>query len=332
MVMKINEANTSKLCSRCGSQGLRHNGKFVCPKCKVELNADCNGALNILKRALGYISRAGAALTQPGTRYDEAMRLKNQESHGFSRGVCQMLLNSLPNVWRILIQFFHLIFSLIVVFCNLIVKGDIFGVNLLEHAVASLIRVGVGFAVAIITAVPLGLLIGWNKKISAATHPLIEILRHIPPIAWIPFSIVFFGLGLFSSAFIVWLGAFFPILLNTASGVKNIGRAQIDVAITLGAKEKNLISKVVFPAILPEVITGMRVGLGVGWMCVIASEMIGLRKPVGLGFFVLEMQYLGRYSDMVAGMIMIGLVGLLLDYGLRFLEYRFLRWREEIGG
>jgi len=242
-----------------------------------------------------------------------------------------MSFNPLPNVWGIIIQFFHLIFSLIVVFCNLIVKGDIFGVNLFEHAAASLIRVGVGFAIAIITAVPLGLLIGWNKKLSAATHPLIEIVRHIPPIAWIPFSIVFFGLGLFSSAFIVWLGAFFPILLNTASGVRNIGRAQIDVAITLGAKEKDLISKVVFPAILPEVITGMRVGLGVGWMCVIASEMIGLRKPVGLGFFVLEMQYLGRYLDMVAGMIMIGLVGLLLDYGLRFLEYRVLRWREEVG-
>jgi len=242
-----------------------------------------------------------------------------------------MLFSTLLNTWEIIFQFLHLIFSLIVVFFNLIVKGDIFGVNLLEHAATSLIRVGVGFAVAMITAVSLGLLIGWNRKLSALFNPLIEIVRHIPPIAWIPFSIVFFGLGLFSSAFIVWLGAFFPILLNTASGVKNIGKAQIDVAITLGAREREIVSKVVFPAILPEIITGMRVGLGVGWMCVIASEMIGLRKPIGLGFFILEMQYLGRYLDMAAGMIMIGLVGLLLDYGLRFLEYKILRWREEVG-
>jgi ABC-type nitrate/sulfonate/bicarbonate transport system permease component len=243
-----------------------------------------------------------------------------------------MQLNiSMFNLWDLIIQFFLQIVFLIVIFCNLIIRGDIFGVNLLEHAAASLIRVGVGFAIAIITAIPLGLLIGWNKKLSSITHPFIEMVRHIPPIAWIPFSIVFFGLGLFSSAFIVWLGAFFPILLSTASGVKNLGRAQVDVAITLGAKERDLIFKVVFPAILPEIITGMRVGLGVGWMCVIASEMIGLRKPVGLGFFVLEMQYLGRYLEMIAGMIMIGLVGLFLDYGLRFLENRILRWREEVG-
>ncbi len=212
------------------------------------------------------------------------------------------------------------------------VERDLWGHTIIDHCIASLERVGLGFAIAFVTAVPLGLIMGWFRSVRVAAYPIVEVLRYIPPIAWIPFSILLFRVTLFSSAFIVWIGAFFPILLNTIASTRNIGRAQLEVAVLMGAGRKDLMFKIVVPAALPGIITGVRVGLGVGWMCVIAAEFVGVPEGLGLGYYVWTMAAIGRYAEMVAGMLMIGIIGLLMNYAILFVERRILRWREEVAG
>ncbi|HUL61700.1 MAG TPA: ABC transporter permease, partial [Methanocella sp.] len=146
--------------------------------------------------------------------------------------------------------------------------------QLFEDAGWSLLRVLLGFLVAAVVAIPVGVTMGWSRMASYVVDPVIEILRPIPPIAWIGLAILWFGLGINSAIFLVFIGAFFPILLNTISGVRNVDRKLIEVACTFGARDYDVLKKVVIPAALPTIYTGMRVGMGIGWMCVVAAEMI----------------------------------------------------------
>ena len=157
--------------------------------------------------------------------------------------------------------------TVLVTMISMLGNGEIF-----MHAGYSLMRVLLGFVVAAVVAIPLGIAMGWVREISYIMDPIMEVLRPIPPIAWIGLALLWFGLGLNSAVFLVFIGAFFPILLNTVSGVRSVDKKLIEVAYTFGARDLEVLRKVVIPASLPTIFTGMRVGMGIGWMCVVAAR------------------------------------------------------------
>ncbi len=219
-------------------------------------------------------------------------------------------------------------YSVLIAFVTMLTVGDIDGYTLTWHTIMSLERVLLGFVVGGITGIPLGLLMGIKPTIKSALTPIVEPLRFIPPIAWIPLSIVLL-VGLSRYIFLIWIGVFFPVLLDTIAGVKRTSITLIQMARTFGADNKNIIRKIIFPGSLPEIMNGLRVGLGVGWMCIVAAEMIG-GEPVGLGRLILKYANLLQIDVVIVGMITIGLVGLVMNYLILILEKRMFRWRVEI--
>ncbi|UTB32198.1 MAG: ABC transporter permease [Methanobacterium sp. ERen5] len=194
---------------------------------------------------------------------------------------------------------------------------------LIKDTVDTLSRVIIGFIVAAIVAVPLGILIGWSETVENYLSFIIGILRPIPPIAWIPFAILWFGLGLGSAIFIIFVGSVFPILISTADGVKRIDKVYIESAYTLGADKLQTIKKVVFPAALPNIITGLKVGMGIALMCTVAAEMIGSNN--GLGYLILTATSMLDSASAIVGMLAIGVIGLTFEYIFTRME-RKLNW------
>jgi NitT/TauT family transport system permease protein len=180
--------------------------------------------------------------------------------------------------------------------------------------------------IASFLAIPMGIVMGWSSRIRMFLTPFVEILRPIPPLAWIPIAIVWFGIGIKSAAFIIFLGAFFPILLNTISGVLTLDVHLLEATKVLGAKEKHILTKVLAPGSLPSIWTGLRVGLGIAWMTVVAAEFTGVKSGYGLGYLIMIARDIQRPDLVVAGMITIGLTGYGLDIISRKVERRLLRW------
>jgi NitT/TauT family transport system permease protein len=201
--------------------------------------------------------------------------------------------------------------------------------SLFINAGWSLLRVLLGFLVAAVVAVPLGVAMGWLPEISYIVDPIVEIIRPIPPIAWIGLALLWFGIGINSAIFLVFIGAFFPILLNTIAGVRNVEKRLIEVAYTFGASDWNVLRKVVIPAASPTIFTGLRVGMGIGWMCVVAAEMIAVR--FGLGNMILEGSNLLQTDVVMVGMITIGLLGLSINYVFQVAGNSLFKWQQGIG-
>ena len=199
--------------------------------------------------------------------------------------------------------------------------------TLWEHIGASLFRVGVGFGLALLVAVPLGLWMGWVGGAYRTFNPIFQMLRPISPIAWIPIAILWFGVGDVSPIFLIFISSVFPMIVQTTSGVHTIERRYLRAAANFGVSRAVLFRQVVIPAVLPEIIVGMRIGIGVGWLVVVAAEMIALRS--GLGYLIMDSRNAGnRYDLVIASMIIIGLIGLLLDSSTRLLErLKTVRWR-----
>jgi NitT/TauT family transport system permease protein len=199
--------------------------------------------------------------------------------------------------------------------------------TLVEHITSSLMRVGAGFGIAVMLAVPLGLWMGRVEKVYRTLNPVFQILRPISPIAWIPIAILWFGVGNASPVFLIFIAAVFPLIVQTASGVHTIEQRYLRAAENFHVSKKKLFLQVVIPAVLPEIIIGMRISLGVAWLVVVAAEMIALRS--GLGYMIMDSRNAGnRYDLVVAGMIIIGMIGLLLDGLMRLLEgLKSVRWR-----
>jgi ABC-type nitrate/sulfonate/bicarbonate transport system permease component len=212
-------------------------------------------------------------------------------------------------------------------FKDLLVVGVPPGHLLHNHMLYSLYRVVLGYAVASLLAIPLGLLMGWSAKLLKMIRPLIEVVRPIPPLAWIPIAILWFGIGIKSAAFIIFLGAFFPILLNTISGVLSIPPILIEAARTLHAKEKDIFLKVLFPGTVPSIFVGMRIGIGIGWMTLVAAEFTGVKEGYGLGYMIMTARDIQRPDEILAGMLVIGIIGLFIDIGLRATEAKAIRWK-----
>ena len=199
--------------------------------------------------------------------------------------------------------------------------------TLWEHIGASLFRVSAGFIIAVIFAVPLGLWMGWVHGAFITLNPVFQILRPISPIAWIPIAILWFGVGNASPIFLIFIASVFPMIVQTTAGVHTIEKRYLRAAENFGVTRKKLFMQVVFPATLPQIIVGMRIGLGVAWLVVVAAEMIALRS--GLGYMIIDSRNAGnRYDLVIAGMIIIGLIGLALDGIMRLLEnMKSVRWR-----
>lgn len=199
--------------------------------------------------------------------------------------------------------------------------------SLWRHIGASLMRVGAGFLLAVCVAVPLGLWMGWFKGVYSTLNPVFQILRPISPIAWIPIAILWFGVGDASPIYLIFISSVFPMIVQTTSGVHTIEKRYLRAAENFGVSRLTLLRQVVIPAVLPQIIVGMRIGLGVAWLVVVAAEMIALRS--GLGYMIMDSRNAGnRYDLVIAGMIIIGVIGLSLDGVMRMLEsIKWVRWR-----
>jgi NitT/TauT family transport system permease protein len=195
----------------------------------------------------------------------------------------------------------------------------------LANLVFSAERVGKGFLAAIVVAVPVGLAIGWNRIASGALDPTVQLLRPIPITAWLPFSIAVFGIRDMGAVFLIALGAFYPIVVNTAQGARDVERNLIRAAMMMGAGRWTILRRVVFPASLPSIFTGLRIGLGIAWTAVIVAEMVAVKS--GLGYVLWDAYYVGRMDVVIADMATIGLLGLLSDRVILLIEGWVLTWR-----
>ena len=198
---------------------------------------------------------------------------------------------------------------------------------LIKYIVASLFRVTWGFLLAIIIGVPSGLLLGWYAPAAAAFNPMIQIFRPISPIAWIPVAILWFGVSNVAPIFLIFLASVFPITVSSMAAVQNMQPVYVRAARNFGLNNMQLFRKVIFPACLPQILTGLRIALGIAWLVVVAAEMIAVNNS-GLGYLIIDARNAGkRYDLVVAGMLMIGVIGLLLDIAVRSLEkFDEVRW------
>ena len=199
--------------------------------------------------------------------------------------------------------------------------------ELWKHVRDSLRREFIAFCYASV-AIPLGITMGCFKWLNEQVDPIIEILRPIPPIAWIPLSILWFGVGNVQNQFIIFLGIFFPILLNTIDAVKNVEPSLIRAARCLGAGNWNVITRVILRAALPQITTGIRIGLRVGWMALVAAELVGANS--GLGFLINDARTVLRTDFILTGMLAIGVIGLCLDRIIRYSAKTLMPWARSL--
>jgi NitT/TauT family transport system permease protein len=204
------------------------------------------------------------------------------------------------------------------------IYDDAYSRTLLTHLLASLSRVYGGFAIAAVVAVPLGLLIGRVAVVRRALDPTLQVLRPVPVTAWLPLSMIMFGLGPRSAFFLVCLGAFYPILLNTIFGVRSVDPRLFEAASMLGCKDTAQFYRVVLPASLPAIFTGLRLGLGFAWVVIVVGELTGVQT--GLGAIIMEARQLSRTEIVICGMIVIGVAGFISDRLVVLLGKRLLRW------
>jgi len=195
-----------------------------------------------------------------------------------------------------------------------------------RYTLNSLSRVAFGYVSAVLIGIPAGLVLGWYPAAADMVNPLIQVIRPVSPIAWIPVSIAWFGIGDTAATFLIFLASFFPIIVATMNGVRNVPSMYRCAGRNFGLSPANLIAKVVLPAALPQIVVGLRITLGIAWLVVVAAEMIAVDS--GLGYLVIDSRNSGkRYDLVVAAMILIGLTGLGLDIAIRRIEkLKSVRW------
>jgi ABC-type nitrate/sulfonate/bicarbonate transport system permease component len=201
-----------------------------------------------------------------------------------------------------------------------IVDGELF-----VQLMPTLWRIGVGFALAVVVAIPLGLLMGSIPFIYRLLEPITEFVRPIPSSAYIPVAILFLGIGDEMKIFVIFIGCLFPILLNTYGGVRGIDHVLVDTGRTFGISRAKALQQILLPAALPSILTGMRISLGIALIVSVVSEMISGNS--GIGYFILDMQRVFRVPEMFAGIFTLGVVGYLINFAFLRVEGHFLRWR-----
>lgn len=205
-----------------------------------------------------------------------------------------------------------------------IIEGGI----LFTDLAISMLHFGIGILSALLIGIPIGVGMGWFKSVNRALDPLIEIIRPIPPLAWIPFAIVWFGLTHISAGFVVFIGAVFPVIINTFDGFKSVPKVYVEAAKVLGCMNSgSLIRYVALPSALPSIASGIRISMGVGWMCLVAAEMFGVSTN-GLGYKIWWHYYLHQMDFVLVYMLILGFLGLFIDRLFRwYVDGHLLKWR-----
>jgi ABC-type nitrate/sulfonate/bicarbonate transport system permease component len=198
--------------------------------------------------------------------------------------------------------------------------------SLVKHTTISLLRVGQGFVLAMLVAVPMGMLMGSSQIARGLIEPIVELLRPVPPIAMIPLAILWFGIDELSKVLIIAYGAFFPILLNTMAGFRDVDRTHIRAAQTLGATRLQIFRDVILRSAFPLIVVGARLGMGMAFIVLVAAELIA--SSAGLGYLINDGRYSFRTEQIFMGMVSIGILGFLLNKGLLLAESRLLKWKQ----
>ncbi len=209
------------------------------------------------------------------------------------------------------------------------INDDAFSASLSTHVLASAGRVYGGFGLAVLVALPLGLMIGRIPLVRQMVDPMLQILRPIPVTAWLPLAMILFGIGPRSAFFLVFLGAFYPVLLNTVFGVRSVEPRLFEAASMLGCRGSAQFAKVVLPAAMPAIFTGLRLGLGFAWVVIVIGEMTGVLT--GLGALIMEARQLSRTEVVICGMIAIGVAGFVSDRLIMLIGRRLLAWSPNHG-
>jgi NitT/TauT family transport system permease protein/sulfonate transport system permease protein len=205
---------------------------------------------------------------------------------------------------------------------------DISGYPLWMHAYFSLRRVLSAYLLAAVTGIPLGVGMGWNRTFDKVVKPVFELLRPIPPIAWIPLAILWLGIGEGPKIFICYVGAFVIFVLNSYTGMRYTDRLLLDASMTFGASRRQQLFNVALPASMPSIFAGVQNALSMAWMCVVAAELVGARE--GVGFIIVQGMDLNNSPMIIVGMILIGLIGLFFATSLRIAERMICPWRTDI--
>jgi NitT/TauT family transport system permease protein len=228
----------------------------------------------------------------------------------------------IPGPWQVAVMMYDFSFGGI--------YDDAFSGTILTHLVKSMQRVYGGFLLAAVVAIPLGLAIGRSKFLRQLLDPTISLLRPIPVTAWLPLSMIFFGLGPNAAIFLVFLGAFYPILLNTVFGVRSVDPRLFEAAAMLGCTGSAMFRQVMLPAALPAIFNGLRIAHGFAWILIVVGEMTGV--PTGLGSVIMDGRTLSRTDLVITGMIVIGVAGFLTDRVIVTISNRFLAWSPQHHG
>lgn len=207
-------------------------------------------------------------------------------------------------------------------------SSELYGIpEILVHIKASLIRFFLGFLIAIVIGIPLGISLGLSRTLENFVYPIVNVFRSVSPIAWIPLSLAIFGIGNTTCTFIVFYGAFFPIVINTRFGIKSVDRNLIRAGLVLGVRSKlTMLKEIIFPSALPNIFTGLRIGLGVGWQFIIAAELIG--ATTGLGFFIMNSRFRLFTEGVILGMLSIGIIGSLINLGTERLRDEIIKYEK----
>ncbi|WP_027625170.1 ABC transporter permease [Clostridium lundense] len=208
-------------------------------------------------------------------------------------------------------------------YISLIASGILF-----KHIGQSLIRILSGFFITLILAIPFGILFGVNKRIYAYFKPILEFIRHTPPLALVPMLILWFGIGEKSKIIIIVLASFFPVFLNTIKGVEGCDKKLIEVGKVFNLSKRQIFFKIVVPSALPNILVGMKLGIGYSWRAIIGAEMVAASS--GLGYLILDGQQLSRSDVVVVGILSIGILGSLMDYIFSLLVRKINVWKLEV--
>ncbi|RZG71363.1 taurine ABC transporter permease TauC [Acinetobacter wuhouensis] len=211
-------------------------------------------------------------------------------------------------------------------FQDLLANGYM-SISLWSHIGASLGRIGTALIAAVITAIPLGIAIGRNKIVRGVLDPIIEFYRPIPPLAYLPLIVIWCGIGELSKVLLIYLAIFAPIVIATATGVRSVDQAKIRAAQSLGATQMQIIKYVILPSSLPNILTGIRIGLGVGWSTLVAAELVGASE--GLGFMVQSSSQLLATDVVIVGILIIAVIAFILEIGLRRLQRKLVPWDKQ---
>jgi NitT/TauT family transport system permease protein len=225
----------------------------------------------------------------------------------------------IPSPWQVAVTMYDFSFGGI--------YDDAFSATILVHIWKSMTRVYGGFFLAALIGIPLGLMVGRLKILEQLLDPTINVLRPIPVTAWLPLSMIFFGLGPNAAIFLVFLGAFYPILLNTIFGVRSVDARLFEAAAMLGCSGSAMFHQVVFPASMPAILNGLRIAHGFAWILIVVGEMTGV--PAGLGSVIMDGRTLSRTDLVVTGMIVIGACGFITDHIIVMISNRLLSWNPQ---